>query len=155
MAMETVTRIMEAPICPARSGPVNANQTPVTASYVQKQTAAHCAKSPNIPTILPPNMDAPQDDGFEAHHIRERGPFLRNLSNVLMGARTGFACGAQQSKNLYYAQNPSMSDMALVNNGHQLALRIPTHRCGWARTIQEVGSSARLDLFSSLFVKES
>src|SRR5215469_9915617 len=83
---------MEGATCP---GLLNANQMPITASYVQKQTAAHCAKSPNIPTILPPNINAPQTGGFEAHHIRERGTFLRNVSNVRNGKKTGFAYGAQ------------------------------------------------------------
>ena len=94
MAMDTVTRTMEVPTCPARSGPVNTSQMPVTPSYAQKQTAAHCAKSPNIPTILPPNMDAPQNGDFEAHHIQECRPFLHNLGNDLTGKRTGLASGS-------------------------------------------------------------
>jgi hypothetical protein len=44
----------------ARSGSVNARQALLPASYVQKQTAAPWAIRPNIPTILPPNMDAPR-----------------------------------------------------------------------------------------------
>jgi hypothetical protein len=45
-------------------------------------------------------MDAPQNGGFEAHHIRERGPFLRNLSNVLMG----------QGNEPHYSQNTRNRD---------------------------------------------